>query len=465
MELNRIYLGIDASKGYADFIFYTSKKVKLEKGFQLDDNIEGHQILKSKLREFIDQGYQIICGIENTGGYERNWVNAIRGLSEKLKTVEIYRLNPKAVKHQIESLMKRTINDSVSAEGIAIYMINNYDLFKEYWVKSMAETIAVTEEKMLNNMIHSLMKQRTMKKNQLEKVLYQTFPEILKDVSNGSNWVYTLLSKYPSAASVKRAKMSGLQSITKVTERKAKELKSKALRSVATLSGEIPSLMVSHHCKSIMQLNKEIEKLKGVLIAKYEDNEDVQRLINIQGIGAWTAVGFYIELGDPRRFDNTSQLAAFFGVNPTFKQSGDGKYKSKMSKQGSVRMRSTLYLMAHNLFMQNEYFKNLYAKYRSTGKSHRSTIGILMHKILRIAWGMMKSNTEFNPKIDIKNQDKNKESEKAKNPISEKSRLLQELTLEAPISKRNRKKRKAMLEPQSSTKDENTRSEHSQLQT
>ncbi len=67
----------------------------------------------------------------------------------------------------------------------------------------MAETIAVTEEKMLNNMIHSLMKQRTMKKNQLEKVLYQTFSEILKDVSNGSNWVYTLLSKYPSAASVK----------------------------------------------------------------------------------------------------------------------------------------------------------------------------------------------------------------------------------------------------------------------
>ncbi len=188
-------------------------------------------------------------------------------------------------------------------------------------------------------------------------------------------------------------------------------------------------------------------------------------VINIQGIGAWTTVGFYIELGDPRRFDNTSQLAAFFGVNPTFKQNGDGKYKSKMSKQGSVRMRSTLYLMAHNLFMQNEYFKNLYAKYRSTGKSHRSTIGILMHKILRIAWGMMKSNTEFNPKIDIKNQDKNKESKKAKNPISKKSRLLQELTLEAPISKRNRKKRKAMLEPQSSTKDENMRSEHSQLQT
>ncbi len=64
--------------------------------------------------------------------------------------------------------------------------------------------------------------------------------------------------------------MSGLQSIKKVTERKAKELKAKALQSVATLSGEIPSLMVSHHCKSIMQLNKEIEKLKGVLIARCE---------------------------------------------------------------------------------------------------------------------------------------------------------------------------------------------------
>lgn len=464
MKLKEIYIGIDASKGYSDFILYTQSKIQYEKGFQLDDNFEGHQILKEKIIELTEKGYRVICGIENTGGYERNWVNTILKLSKKNAAVEIYKLNPKAVKHQIQSLMKRTINDSVSAEGIAMYMINNYEIFKDNWVKTMAQTEMITEEKMLNNMIHSLLKQRTMKKNQLEKVLYQTFPEILKNVT-GAKWVYQLLAKYSSSLAVKRAKLSGLQSIRGINEKRAKELKLLARKSIATLGGKIPEMIVSNHCKDILAITKEIDELKTVLVKKYADNEDVQLLMNIQGIGAWTAVGFYIELGDPTRFETTSQLASFFGVNPTFKQSGDGRYKSKMSKQGSPKMRATLYLMAHNLFMQNDYFKGLYAKYRSTGKTHRVVMGILMHKILRIAWGMMKSKTEFDPKVDIKNQENNVKNANSKKPLSTKSRRLQELTTDAPISRRNKKKRKAMLQPQSSTMDENTRSEHSQVQT
>jgi hypothetical protein len=39
--------------------------------------------------------------------------------------IEVYKLNPKGVKHQLESTLKRTITDSVSAEGIANYLANN----------------------------------------------------------------------------------------------------------------------------------------------------------------------------------------------------------------------------------------------------------------------------------------------------------------------------------------------------
>lgn len=464
MKRDQIYIGIDASKGYSDFILYKQEKVQLETGFQLDDNFTGHEILIEKITKLTEEGFCVICGIENTGGYERNWVKTIKKLSKKNDHVEIYKLNPRAVKHQIQSMMKRTVNDSVSAEGIAMYMINNYEVFKDNWVKSISESEETTEEKMLNNMIHGLLKQRTMKKNQLEKVLYQSFPEILKDL-NGAKWVYLLLKKYPSAAAVKRAKLAGLQSIRGISERKAIELKERARNSVAALSGEIPELIVSKHCEYILSLSEEIDELKNILIKSYDDNEDVQLLTNIQGIGSWTAVSFYIELGDPTRFDTASQLASFFGVNPTFKQSGDGIYKSKMSKQGSPRMRAVLYLMAHNLFMQNDYFKNIYAGHRAKGKTHRVVMGILMHKILRVAWGMIKSKTEFDPGVDIKNQEKNQDDAAVEKPLSEKSRRLQELSLDAPISKRNKKKRKAMLEPQPSTMEENTRSEHSQSQT
>jgi transposase len=465
MEAKKLFIGIDVSKGYSDFIILTWERRVFEQNFQLDDTKEGHQILQAKLTSLISKGYRLICGVENTGGYERNWVAAIKALSKKNTGVEIYKLNPRAVKHQIQSLLRRTVNDAVSAQGIALYMINNYDMFQKNWKNSTDKDEKTNEAQLLHGMIMSLMKQAAMKKNQLEKVLYLSFPEFLAYVKNPMpNWVLKLIEKYPSAAAVSRATLKGLTSIKGISEEKAKDIKEKAKNSVASGQGKISDIIVSQHSKDITLIEKEIGKLKKVLIKEYEDNPNVKLLTSVKGIGEWTATAFLIELGDWTRFETTDQLAAFYGVNPSFKQSGDGKYKSKMSKQGSATMRAILYQIAHNLVLHNEYFQALYAKHKAKGKKNYVVMGILMHKVLRMLWGMLKSNTGFNPKIDIKNQEKYHQKEST-NPISIKSRRLQPLTLQAPISRSNSKKRKAMLEPQSSTADEHTRSsKHSSVQ-
>lgn len=466
MKQEEIFVGIDVSKGYADIILLTSEKELFERSFQLDDTKEGHKILKAKLEETASKANRVICGVENTGGYECNWVTAIKSLSNKNKKIEVYKLNPKAVKHQISSLMRRTIDDSVSAEAIGIYMANNYQLVKRNWERSIKQTREITESKLLHKMIQGLIKQRTMKLNQLEKLLYQTFPEMLEYSRNSQpKWVLKLLEKYPSAEAVKRAKIKGLTSIKGISESKAKDIKQKAINSVASFSGKITEIIISQHCKDIIELDKEIDKLKKVLVDLYKDNKDIKILRSAKGIGDWTATAFLIDLGDYLRFNSTDQLAAFYGVHPSFKQSGDGKFKVKMSKQGSASMRATLYLIAHNLYMHNQYFKSLYAKYAAKGKKHNAIMGILMHKALRVLWGMLKSRTEFNCKVDIENQEKNKQNKEA--PIlSIKSRRLQELTMEAPVSRSNIKKRRAMIESQSTTRDENTRSSiHSSVQT
>ena len=172
-------------------------------------------------------------------------------------------------------------------------------------------------------------------------------------------------------------------------------------------------------------------------------------------MGKWTAASFLIELGETERFEDSKQLAAFFGVHPSFRQSGDGLYKVKMSKQGSARMRAVLYLIAHNLKMHNEYFKNIYAKHRARGKKHRVVMGILMHKVLRVMWGMLKSKTFFDAGIDVENQKKSQNVDD-NIQLNLKSRRLQELSLDAPISRSNSKKRKAILQPQTSVTDANT---------
>ena len=136
-----------------------------------------------------------------------------------------------------------------------------------------------------------------------------------------------------------------------------------------------------------------------------------------------------------------------------------------MSKQGSSTMRSVLFIIANNLKLHSEYFKSIYAKHRAKGKKHKVVMGILMHKVLRVLWGMLKSDTKFDEKIDEKNIEKNIQ-EKQVSQISKKARRLQEISLDAPISRSNTKKRKAMLESQPSKNDEHTRSsKHSPVQT
>jgi len=47
------YLGIDVSKGYADFVILSTKKQRIEDNFQLDDTFDGHYRLYEKLDLFL----------------------------------------------------------------------------------------------------------------------------------------------------------------------------------------------------------------------------------------------------------------------------------------------------------------------------------------------------------------------------------------------------------------------------
>ena len=94
--MSKYYLGIDASKGYADFVLLSGDRKFIEKGFQLNDTFDGH----CKLFEILS-GYAshvIYAGIESTGGYENNWYHMLRKIRRNLN-VHVARVNPYAVHH------------------------------------------------------------------------------------------------------------------------------------------------------------------------------------------------------------------------------------------------------------------------------------------------------------------------------------------------------------------------------
>jgi len=121
MKQQEAFLGIDVSKGYADFMFLDGQKQPIEKPFQLDDTWEGHHQLETLLHQ-VQQQHDIgmfYCGLESTGGFENNWYAMLQRTGKTLP-LKVSRLNPAGVKANTEAGLNRNITDSLSSRYIKL---------------------------------------------------------------------------------------------------------------------------------------------------------------------------------------------------------------------------------------------------------------------------------------------------------------------------------------------------------
>src|SRR5207237_8120813 len=128
-------------------------------------------------------------------------------------------------------------------------------------------------------------------------------------------------------------------------------------------------------------------------------------------IGRDSAVSLVLEIEDVNRFPTAKKIAAFFGTHPTFKQSGDGIWGNHMSKKGRGELRDTVDMVSMSAIRCNPLIKQLYARFRAKGLKHYQAMGIVMHKMLRITYGMLKNKTKFSAATDELNQKKSTEKQ------------------------------------------------------
>ncbi len=198
------YVGIDVSKGYSDFIILQSNKELLEGSFRLYDIAEGHQQLGKIIEGLFTKGFdQIYCGVESTGAYENNWVNYLQQ-TDKGKAVAIARINPKGVKALGEAGLTRTITDCVSAQNIALYLIDFYH--KIHYLQPSGTTKAYRDGRKHDSFIRMLKKQKNGLGIQLEKIIYQELSMLMCYCRHGfPAWLLRLLEKYPGVELIKKA--------------------------------------------------------------------------------------------------------------------------------------------------------------------------------------------------------------------------------------------------------------------
>ena len=441
------YLGTDVSKGYGDFVLMNAARSILEPSFQLDDNRNGHNQLHLLLEQF-QQRFSIqtfYCGLESTGGYENNWHATLIELSKSLP-LKVARLNPAAVKANRDAKMDRNTSDELSAYAVADYLIAHADQVRYSEVDSSKFDSLRRVYK-----YHGLLKKQAGQlNNHLERLLYSAMPEVLRYARSGfPGWMLHLLQKYPTSKHIAKARLSSIEQIPYIKKQQAVTLHRLATQSVASRVGQYEGPLVVSLATELLNKREQIAAQKKVL-ENFHDDDRIPLLCSIPGIGHYTAVCMLLEIEDINRFATTKQLASYFGVHPVYKQSGDHTGAFRMSKKGRAGMRELLFMPAKAAARCDPHFKSILERHSSRGKKYRAAIGVIMHKLLRIAFGVLTSKTKYSAAKDQQQQQIKKPTvQDQQKEKMQRQRRYQSLNMAAPISTRNLIKRKALLVSQS----------------
>ena len=149
----------------------------------------------------------------------------------------------------------------------------------------------------------------------------------------------------------------------------------------------------------VMQIGK--EGIKDTSIEQIE-NEIIQimslydfKTATIPGIGIISAASIVSEFEDFTKFQNSSQLLSFAGLEPSTYQSGTQQTFGHMVKRGSSYLRETLMNVVPYVMTYNSTFYEYYRKKKNEGKHHRVVLTHLVKKLIRVIYHLETKNISF----------------------------------------------------------------------
>lgn len=409
-----LYIGVDIGKelNYASFL--NEKGVEIDKRFKFKNNYLGFLKLKEnidKLTYDYNLKYDdILVGFESTGHY---WINIDWFLTEKLNIKTVMVRND-AVRHtRALNSQGKGKNDSLDSRTIAECLKNGY----YFDVQGRKEDYIVLRR--LTRERSELEKEIARYKNRFRAWLDVNNPIFLENFSNVfSAGALALLKVYPSPLDI--IKDSYLEVREKLREvgysRTNKTLKI-YYEEVQTYKNIINGISYADR----LEISEYIEALEMYMKKKENLDERIEALMNflegkvytslseIKGMPKAQVASLIAEIGNINNFKSAIHLISYAGLNLQGEGSGKNKGHSWISKTGNRKIRKELYVITFNLVRHNDYFRGLYCYYKSykrpNEKSSKEMLIALMCKLLRVVYGMLKYNVEFNLNEMLKNYD------------------------------------------------------------
>jgi transposase len=152
--------------------------------------------------------------------------------------------------------------------------------------------------------------------------------------------------------------------------------------------------------KQISKLETTIKRIEKEIEALLKTNPAVENTVRllrtIPGIGLITATTALAELPPVDQIEHVGAAVAFAGLDPKKKVSGHSiSTTPRLSKMGPPLLRKTLYMAALCAIRTNPIIQRQAQRLAARGKTGKLALGAAMRKLLRLIYGIMKTQTPF----------------------------------------------------------------------
>jgi transposase len=142
-------------------------------------------------------------------------------------------------------------------------------------------------------------------------------------------------------------------------------------------------------------LQERIEPLTEAVNKLAKEHPMAKLLVTIPGIGPITAMFIVAEIEDIGRFPSYRDLASYAGLVPSLNASGANTHTGRITKQGSVYLRTALVEAAQAIPRMKHCRLNLFFRRRIVKSGYGKAIVATAHKILQYVYFVLRNQTPY----------------------------------------------------------------------
>lgn len=390
------YIGIDIAKRSHQAAVTNASGELIVKPFSFKNSAIGFAQFLSVLEENSFAYSCCVIGLEATGHY---WYPLYFFLVEQKFTVKVF--NPIQTAAFREIAIRKVKNDN--HDSIMIADFTRFGRYSETYIPSEA-MLALKNLSRFRLSVSDLcsdLKRRTL------VLLDQIFPEYSSVFSDTFGTTSKqLLEKYSTPDEFSEISTTKLANfIHKISRGRFGREKAELIKAAAHDSVGI-SYAIDTFSFQIKQLVEQIEFMEDQLneidaeMAKLLAQSEYSVITTISGIGPTLGSIIVSEIGDIERFETSSKLVAYAGLDASVKQSGEfNSTQNKISKRGSPHLRRALWMAAFMSLRNDPALYDYYSRLRARGKSHRLATTAVARKLCIIVWAIMKSKQPYSPHL------------------------------------------------------------------